>query len=101
MPGGRHRFVFVGKVPLAFRVFFALFLVNSFLLFVTALGEYFLPKASPNLPPCEAFADRGVHAPEIVCWYVSHSIAIQFALLALVAAVFIIFRKRVRYVDRT
>jgi len=37
------------------------------------------------------------HAPKIVSWYSEHSIVIQFILLALFAAIFIIFRKRVRY----
>jgi hypothetical protein len=48
----------------------------------------------------DALAERGAqyHAPEILCWYASRSIAIQFILLALFASIFIIFRKRVRYI---
>ena len=38
------------------------------------------------------------HAPEIVDWYAGRSIAIQFILLAVLAAIFIIFRERVRYI---
>ena len=38
------------------------------------------------------------HASEMVDWYAGHSIAIQFILLALLAAIFLIFRKRVRYI---
>jgi hypothetical protein len=103
MPGGRHKFEFVGKEPLAFRVVITLLFVNT--LFFLSLGfgaKYFLPKASANLRPCEALTLDGVpyHAPEIVCWYASHSIAIQFILLAMMAAVFILFRKRVRYFRR-
>ena len=104
MPGGgRHRFVFVDKPPFALGVVFALLFANTFImLLLENSAKYFLPKASLNLPPCEAFAERGVqyHAPEIVCWYEGRSIAIQFILLALLAAVFVMFRKRVRYIFR-
>jgi hypothetical protein len=103
MPGGgRHRFVFVDKPPFVFRVVFVLLFANTFLMLLLANGaKHFLSKASINLPPCEAFAERGVqyHAPEIVCWYESRSIAIQFILLALLAAIFIIFRKRLRRIE--
>ena len=101
MPGaGGHRFEFVGKAPLLFRVVVGLLFANTLLgLSLTFGAKYFLPKASVGLPPCEALADRGVqyHAPEAVCWYADHCIAIQFILLALMAAIFVIFRKRVRY----
>jgi hypothetical protein len=103
MPGGRHRFEFVGNDPLMFRVVVALLFVNTFLMLLLEFGaKYFLPKSSPELRPCEALAESGVqyHAPEIVCWYASHSLAIDYVLLALVAAIFIIFRKRVRYFRR-
>ena len=64
--------------------------------------ELFLPKASVSLPPCEALARNRVqyHAPEMVYWYASRSIAILFILLAMLAAIFIIFRKRVHYIPR-
>ncbi len=103
MPGGRHQFEFVGKEPLVFWVVATLLFVNTFLLLLLDFGaRHFLPKASVNLLPCEALAwDRvQYHAPEIVCWYASRSIAIQFILLAMVTAVFIVFRKRVRYIRR-
>jgi hypothetical protein len=104
MPGaGRHRFEFVGKEPVAFWVVATLLFVNTFLSLLLGSGaKYLLPKVSLNLQPCEALTEKGVqyHAPEIVCWYASRSIDIQFILLALVAAVFIIFRKRVRYIFR-
>jgi hypothetical protein len=104
MPGGgRHRFEFVGKEPLVFRVVSTLLFVNTFPMLLLAFGaKYFLPKASPNLQPCEALAEKGVqyHAPEVVCWYANRWIAIQFILLALMAAILIIFRKRVRYIFR-
>jgi hypothetical protein len=102
MPGlGGHRFQFVDKPPFVFGVVFVLLFANTFLMLLLANGaKYFLQKASLNLPPCEAFAERGIqyHAPEIVCWYEGRSIAIQLILLALLAAIFIIFRKRVRYI---
>ena len=88
---------------------FLLWLVVSFLFANTLLrlllefgGEYFLPNASSSLQPCAALTERGVqyYAPEIVCWYASRSIAIQFFLLALLVAIFILFRKRVRSIRR-
>jgi hypothetical protein len=103
MPGGRHQFEFVGKQPLVFRVVAVLLFVNTFLFLSLSFGgKYFLPKASANRRPCEALAWNGVqyHAPEIACWYVSRSIAIQFILLAMVVAVLIIFRRQVRYIPR-
>jgi hypothetical protein len=105
MPGGRQRhvFEFVGKEPLVLWVVATLFFVNTFLFLSLNFGaKYFLPKASVNRPPCEAMAWNGIqyYAPEIVCWYASHSIAIQFILLAMVVALFIIFRRQVRYIRR-
>ena len=104
MPGGRHRFEFVGKEPLMFRLVTALLFANTLFLMLIDFGaKYFLPKASLSLPPCEALARRGVqyHAPGIVCWYASCSIPMQWALLALIVAILIISRKRVRNVGRT
>ena len=101
MPGGGHRFEFVGKEPPMFRAASGLLFVNTFIaLLLTLSAKYVLPKASPNSPPCEALKRDGVqyHAPEIVCWYAGHSIAIRFVLLAVLAAILVIFRKRVRYV---
>jgi membrane protein implicated in regulation of membrane protease activity len=83
MPGcGRHRFEFLGKKPLAFFVVVALLFVNTFLLLLLEFaGKYFLPK----------------NVPATVQWYQDNSVAIQFVLLALLAIILIIFRKRVRY----
>jgi hypothetical protein len=103
MPGGRHSFEFVGKAPWALSVVVTLLFVNTFLsLSLDFGGQYFLPRATLNSRPCEALAQRGIqyHAPETVCWYASHAIAIQFILLGLVAVILIIFRKRVRYIPR-
>ena len=101
MPGGGHRFEFVGKEPLVFLIAVGLLFANTFAMLLLTFGaQYFLPKASLNLPPCEALAREGVqyHAPAIVCWYASRSIAVQFILLGTLAFIFIIFRKRVRYI---
>jgi hypothetical protein len=102
VPGsGGHRFEFVGKDPLAFRVIVTLLFANTFLgLSLTFGAKYFLPKASVNLPACEALSEPGVryHAPRAVCWFADHWIAIQFILLAMIAAIFVIFRKRVRHI---
>jgi hypothetical protein len=104
MPGlGRHRFEFVGKEPLVLWLFATLLFMNTFLGLLLDFGaKYFLPRASAALPACEALKEKEVqyHAPEIVCWYASRSIGLQFILLAAVAAIFIIFRKRVRYIRK-
>lgn len=82
MPGGGHRFEFVGKEPLAFRVIASLLFVNTILMLTLNFGgRYFLPK----------------QAPHIVSWYSDRSIVIQFVLMALLVSIFVIFRKRVRY----
>jgi hypothetical protein len=78
MPGFGHRFYFVGKVPLPFFVLLCLLFLNTFLMFA---GEYFLPKTTLGA----------------LRWYQDNSITIQFILLAMMAAVVIIFRKRVRW----
>jgi hypothetical protein len=99
--GGGHRLEFEGKDPLAFRVLAILLFANTFLgLSLTFTGKYFLPKASADLPACEALSDGGVqyHAPQAVCWFADHCIHLQFILLAAISAIFIIFRKRVRYI---
>jgi hypothetical protein len=100
---GRHRFEFVDKEPFVLWVVTSFLFVNTFLFLLLGFGaKYFLPRASLSLPPCEALSERGIryHAPEIVCWYASRSIAIQFILLALIGAIFIIFRKHVRCIRR-
>ena len=78
MPGLGHRFYFVGKVPLPFFVLLCLVFLNTFLMFA---GKYFLPKTTLGA----------------LRWYQDNSITIQFVLLAIMAAVVIIFRKRVRW----
>jgi len=102
VPGaGSHRFYFDGKSPLAFRVLAILLCANTTLgLGLDFVGQYFLPKASANLPPCESLTRAGVqyHAPALVCWFAGRFIAIQFILLALIGAVLIIFRNRVRHI---
>ena len=86
MPGaGGHRFYFVGKVPLVFSVISALLFANTFLMLLLEFaGKYFLPR----------------EVPETVHWYGDNSITIQFVLLALLAAILAIFRKRVHYIPR-
>jgi hypothetical protein len=85
MPGAGHRFYFVGKVPLAFSVALSLLFANTFLmLFLEFAGKYFLP----------------TNVPQTIHWYEENSITIQFVLLALLAAILIIFRERVQYVHR-
>ena len=82
MPGTGHRFYFVGKVPLPFFVLLCLLFVNTFLmLLLDFAGKYFLPKTTLGA----------------LRWYQDNSIMIQFVLLAMLASVVIIFRKRVRW----
>ena len=102
MPGaGGHSFYFVGREPLVLKVVALLLVVNTFFFLSLDFGaKYFLPRASLHLTPCEALTSGGVqyHAPAIVCWYANRSITIQFILLALGAAIFIIFRKHVQHI---
>jgi hypothetical protein len=102
VPGaGAHRFYFEGEDPLVFRVLTILLFANTFLgLGLEFAAQYFLPKASVNLPPCEPLTTAGVqyHAPALVCWFVGRFIPIQFILLALMGATLVIFRKRVSYI---
>ncbi len=82
MPGAGHRFYFVAKVPFAFSVLFSLLFVNTFLmLFLEFAGKHFLSR----------------NALGTFRWYQDNSITIQFILLALMAAVVFIFRKRIRW----
>ena len=102
MPGaGGYRFYFEGKDPLIFRVLAILLFANTFFgLGLGFAGQYFLPKASATLQPCEALTKAGMqyHAPALVCWFAGRFIPIQFILLALIAATFVMFRERVRYI---
>jgi hypothetical protein len=99
--GGGHRFEFVDREPLVFRVVFVLFLLNTFLGLLFEFGaKYFFPRASISLPPCEALAEGQYHAPQIICWFETQWIATQFVLLGLIVIILVIFRKRVRYVGR-
>lgn len=82
MPGGRHKFYFVGKAPLVFSMAISLLLANTFLMLLLEFaGRYILPQKPP----------------ETIQWYRDNSITIQFVLLGLLAAILILFRKRVRY----
>ncbi len=82
---GGHRFDFVGKVPLVFSVIFALLFANTFvMLLLEFAGKYLLPR----------------EVPEAVHWYGDNSITIQFVLLALLAAIIAMFRKRVHHIPR-
>jgi hypothetical protein len=84
MLGGRHRFEFVGKEPWAFWVAVSLLFANTVLMLTPDFVSKYFSK----------------HAPKILSWYSDRSVAIQFILLALLAGIFIIFRKRVRYIRR-
>src|SRR5271155_100766 len=85
MPGtGGHRFEFVDREPLVLRVVAMLLFVNTFLGLLLDFGaKYFFPKASMSLPACDALAQGQYHAPQLICWFESRWIVIQFILLAL------------------
>jgi hypothetical protein len=102
VPGfGGHRFEFVDREPLVFRVVVVLFLLNTFLGLLFEFGaKYFFQGASISLPPCEALAGGQYHAPQFICWFESRWIAIQFIFVGLIAAILVILRKRVRYIGR-
>jgi hypothetical protein len=84
MPGGRHKFEFVGTEPPAFRIVVALLFVNTVLMIALHLdnAKYVLRE----------------HFPSTVSWYLGHSVAVQFILLFLLAASLVAFRKRIRWV---
>jgi uncharacterized protein YqhQ len=86
MPGsGAHKFYFVEKVPLAFKFVLSLLFANTVLMLLPAFaGKHFLT----------------THAPSLFSWYDDHSILIQFVLLGVLAAILVVFRKRVQYVGR-
>jgi hypothetical protein len=82
MPGAGHRFYFVGRVPFVFSVLFSLLFVNTFLmLFLEFAGKHLFSR----------------NALGTFRWYQDNSITIQFILLAFVAVVVFIFRKRIRW----
>jgi hypothetical protein len=73
------------KEPLIFRVLGAILLANTFaMLLLGFAGKHFFPG----------------RVLETLRWYTDHSVAIQFILLALLAATLVAFRKRVRYIRR-
>jgi len=77
MPVAGHKFYFVGKTPLPFVVLLCLLFLNTVLML-------FLPNATGGA----------------LRWYEDNSITIQFVLLALLALVTFIFRKRVHWYGR-
>ena len=67
MPGGGHRFEFVGKEPPVFLAASGLLFVNTFVLLLLDFGaKYVLPKASPNSPPCEEIWGCGEFGAQLV-----------------------------------
>jgi hypothetical protein len=104
MPGGAHRFEFVGRDPFIFRVLVALLLANTFSgLFLRPLLHYLKPAGFPGTPPCQELmvGSAEYHVPWAVCWLESRFVPIQSVLSACIVGVFLIFRKQVRYTDLT
>lgn len=81
----RYRFEFVGKEPLAVWIVVSLLFANTILMLLLSItGSYFLPQ----------------NVPLMIRWYEANSITIQFVLLALLALIFIFYRRRIRYIRR-
>lgn len=81
----RYRFEFVGKEPLAIWIVVSLLFANTILMLLLSItGSYFLPQ----------------NVPLMIRWYEANSITIQFVLLALLALIFIFYRRRIRYIRR-
>jgi hypothetical protein len=102
MPVGRHRFEFVGEQPLIFRVLAALTVANAFIgLLLPYVLRFVMPQGFTDSRPCEGLAHRGIQyrVPEAVCWYENRWVLIEFVLLAMIAVMLLIFRKRVRHID--
>jgi hypothetical protein len=104
MPGaGAHRFYFDGKPPIVFGVLVILLFANTVSSLALAfLGKYIFSRPSTSLSACPELTTSTVplHVPPIICRYANWDIAIQFILLGLLALTMVIFRKRVRYVNR-
>ena len=102
MPGtGAHRWEFVGREPMIFKIVAVLFLANTIaLLTLGFFGPHVIPKGLPNSQSCPAAASYGVqyNIPESMCWYLNWNSTISGALLALAILIMIIFRKDVRRV---
>jgi hypothetical protein len=103
MLGGAHRFEFVGRDPLIFRLLVALLFANTFSrLLLPPLLHYLKPAGFPGTPPCQELMAVGVpyHVPWAVCWLESRFVIIQSVLSACIVGVFLIFRKQVRYIRK-
>jgi hypothetical protein len=103
MPGGAHRFEFIGRAPIILKVLVALLFANTFSgLLLPPLLHYFKPAGFPGTPPCQALMGGRVlyHVPWVVCWVQSRFVAIQFVLSACIVGVFLVLRKRVRYIHK-
>lgn len=93
MPVGRHRFEFVGEQPLIFRVLAALTVANAFIgLLLPYVLRLVIPQALTQSRLCEGLMGA-------VCWYENRWVLIEFALLAMIGVVLLVFRKRVRHID--
>jgi hypothetical protein len=100
MPGGgSYRFQFNGQPPLVFRMVFALLFVNTIAeLTLETVLRFLKPGGFLSFPPCRELAKNGVqyHVPAVICWFESAGfIWIQFILLAIGAALMILYRKSV------
>lgn len=97
--GGRYRFAFVGEQPLIFRVVALLTIVNPFIGLALPFALRHLGTESSHGVTCKALENSGVQfpVPGIICSYAAWWIGIEFALLACIAVVLLLYRKRVRF----
>jgi|SRR5580704_348835 hypothetical protein len=101
MPGGAHRWEFIGKTPAIFTIAAVLFAINISLgLALVFLGKFIIPKNMANAKECAALAGCGIRfgVPESVCWFAHWNDAISFTLLGVGILVMVIYRKNVQRV---
>jgi len=78
-------FYFVAKEPVVLWVVVALLFANTLLMLSLAFGRDYIGAR---------------HLPGVVYWFSEHDILIQWVFLAALAAIFVIYRKRVHYAGR-
>jgi hypothetical protein len=101
MPGGAHRWEFIGKTPAIFTILVVVLAVNISLgLALAFLGKFIIPQGMANSTQCGAIADYGIRysVPESVCWFANWNNTISFVLLGVAVLVMLIFRNNVRRV---
>jgi hypothetical protein len=98
--GGRFRVVTVGKEPFIFRGVVILTVTNALLgLLLPFAVEHSWIRSAYGVT-CKTLQNTDVlfRVPAYVCWYAQWWIGIEFFLIACVAFILVLYRKRVRLV---